>query len=678
MNVSDLARRLKVTPNELLEKLPALGFDIGKRAIKIDDVLADKIFKKWVDEERRERLRKTLVGNAQRGQTQNSSPVQLKEVVLPSVIVVRDLAGKLNLPVTKVIQELMKAGILASQNERLDFETAAIISEELGFKATVEETKSEDSVELVQAMDRVKEIMESEVTDKLEPRPPVIVVMGHVDHGKTRLLDAIRNTHVVDKEAGGITQHIGAYQVERHDRKMTFIDTPGHEAFTVMRSRGAKVADIAILVVAADDGVQPQTKEAYNIINAAKLPFVVALNKIDKPEADPDRVLAQLAELGITTEAWGGNVPLAKVSAKAMTGIDELLDVLLLVADLNTEKVRANPNRLAAGTIIESHLNKGEGPVATVLIQTGSLHRNEHLGIAGAAYGRVRAMRDWTGKQVDEATPGMPVKVLGFKVLPAVGDIFEVPEDPRTLEVKKVKTVHQVASQLSATRTVGTEDSNNTNRKVLNVVLKCDTLGSLEALLGMIEKLQHEDVGVTVIQKGLGNVNENEITRAETAKPSVVYAFNVIPTHQASVLARDKNVDIKQFKIIYELFDDIVARLNVLVPPEVIVTHLGQFETVAIFRTEHARMVVGGKVTEGKILPGEKVRVWRRASPSAEEEPIGEGVIDSLQSGKSTTKEVHAGQECGISFKGKTKIQIGDRLEVYHEEIKARKFEIPR
>lgn len=679
MNVSDLARRLKVTPNELLEKLPALGFDIGMRAIKIDDVLAEKIFKKWVDGERRERLRKTLLGNAQRGQTQGGVPVQLKQVHLPSVIVVRDLAGKLGLPVTKVIQELMKAGILASQNERLDFETAAIIAEELGFKAEPEEVKQEDSLEMVQASDRVKEIMDAEVSEKLIARAPVIVVMGHVDHGKTRLLDAIRNTNIVDKEAGGITQHIGAYQVERKDRAITFIDTPGHEAFTVMRSRGAKIADIAILVVAADDGVQPQTKEAYNIINAAKLPFVVALNKIDKPDADPDRVLAQLAELGITTEAWGGNVPLAKVSAKAGTGIDELLDVLLLVADLNADKIRANPERLAAGTIIESHLDKGEGPVATVLIQTGTLHRNEHLGIAGAAYGRVRAMRNWMGKQVEEATPGMPVKVLGFKVLPAVGDIFEVPQDPSSLEVKKVKSSHQVTSQLSATR--GVSESNTekkANRKVLNVVLKCDTLGSLEALLGMIEKLQHEDVGVEVIQKGLGNVNENEITRAETSQPAVVYAFNVIPTHQAMVLARDKHVDVKQYKIIYELFDDIVARLNVLVPPEIIITHLGEFEAVAIFRTEHARMVVGGKVTEGKLLPNEKVRVWRRPAPGAEEEPIGEGMIDSLQSGKSTAKDVHAGQECGISFKGKTKIQVGDRLEVYHEEIKARKFEVPR
>jgi len=678
MNVTDLARRLKVTPNELLTKLPILGFDIGKRAIKIDDVLADKIFKKWIDEERRERLRKALLVGSQRGGANSGPPVQLKDVKLPAVIVVRDLAGKLNLPVTKVIQELMKAGILASQNERLDFETAAIISEELGFKALPEDAKNEDSLEMVQASDRVKEIMDSATEGELQIRPPVIVVMGHVDHGKTRLLDAIRNTNVVDKEAGGITQHIGAYQVVRKDHPLTFIDTPGHEAFTVMRSRGAKIADIAILVVAADDGVQPQTKEAYNIINAAKLPFVVALNKIDKPEADPDRVLAQLAELGITTEAWGGPIPLAKVSAKANIGIDELLDVLIFTSELHADKIRANPDRLAAGTIIESHLDKGEGPVATVLIQAGTLKRNQHLGITGAAYGRVRAMRDWTGKQVDEATPGMPVKVLGFKVLPAVGDIFEVPVDPKLLEVKKVKTVHQVASQLSATKGAVVETEESKNRKVLNVVLKCDTLGSLEALLGMIEKLQHEDVGVTVIQKGLGNVNEGDVTRAETAQPSVVYSFSVVPTRQASVLARDKGVEIKEYKIIYELFDDIVARLNVLVPPEVIITPLGSFEVVAIFRTEPGRMVVGGKVMQGKVISGEKIRVWRRPSEGADEEPVGEGIVDTLQTGKQTVKEAAGGQECGISFKGKTKILPGDRFEVYHEEIKERKFQVPR
>lgn len=671
MNVSDLARRLKTTPHELLEKLPGMGFHVGMRAIKIDDVLGEKIFKKWIENERRARLRASLLAESSHGR-EGAAPVEKKDVLLPAVIVVRELAGRLNLPVTKVIQELMKAGILASQNERLDFETAAIIAEELGFRATREEAKKEDAIETVQALDRVHEVMSGEAEENLSPRPPVVVVMGHVDHGKTRTLDAIRATNVMAGEAGGITQHIGAYQVVKKDRNLTFIDTPGHEAFTVMRSRGAKVADIAILVVAVDDGVQPQTKEAINIIQAAKLPFIVALNKIDKPEADPDRVLAQLAEAGVTTEAWGGNVPVAKISAKTGQGIDELLDLVLLVADMNADKIRANPGRHAIGTVIEAHVDKGEGPVGTVLVQSGTLHRNDYLGIAGAAYGRVRSMRDWTGKQTDEATPGMPVKILGFKVAPAVGDILEVPEDPKSLEVKKMKTTHQVATQFTAMKMAPVEGEEAPTMKTLNVVLKCDTLGSLEALLGMFEKIRHADVGVEVIQKGLGNVNEGDITRAENSQPAVVYAFNVVVMPQAAMLARDKGVDVKEYKIIYELFDNVVERLNVLVPPEVIVTPLGNFETVAIFRTEPGRMVVGGKVKDGKIVSGAKARVWRG------EEPIGAGAVDSLQAGKQTVKDVHAGQECGISFKGKVKLQPGDRLEIYNEEVKERKIVLGR
>lgn len=671
MNVSDLSRRLRVTPHELLQKLPELGFDIGARAIKIDDVMGEKIARKWIENERRERLRDSLLAASGRPTTADGKAIELKELTLPSFIIVRDFAGRLDLPVTKVIQQLMKAGILATQNERLDFDTASIIAEELGFKATPEANKDENVVESVQAGDRVKEILENEKSEDSVARPPIVVVMGHVDHGKTKTLDAIRSTNVMGGEAGGITQHIGAYQVVKKDRNITFIDTPGHEAFTVMRSRGAKVADIAILVVAADDGVQPQTKEAINIIQAAKLPFIVALNKIDKADADPDRVLAQLAENNVTTEAWGGKVPLVKISAKTGQGIDELLDMILLVADLNADKIVANPNRHAAGTIIEAHVDKGEGPVATVLVQTGTLKRNDHLGIAGAAYGRVRAMRDWNGKTLDDAPPGTPVKILGFKVAPAVGDILEVPEDPKTLEVKKVKTSHQVASQMTATKVVSDEEQTN-KKKTLNVVLKCDVLGSLEALLGMFEKIRHDDVGVEVIQKGLGNVTEGDITRAENSQPSVVYGFNVVPTPQAASLARDKNVELKEFKIIYDLFDDVVEKLNAMVPPEVIVTPLGNFETVAVFRTESGRMVVGGKVSDGKIVAGEKTRVWRGA------EPIGEGIIESVQSGKQAVKEVHGGQECGLAYKGKAKLQPGDRLEVYHEEVKDRKVVVQR
>ncbi|MEN9558203.1 MAG: hypothetical protein RL141_572 [Candidatus Parcubacteria bacterium] len=676
MNVSEVARRLRITPNELLDKLPGLGFSVGARAVKIDDVVAEKIVRKWIENERRERARASLMRSSIVRPGEVEAPK--KEILLPGVIVVRDLAGRLRLPVTRVIQELMKAGILASQNERLDFETAAVIASDLGFQATQESEKT-DTGEQEKAQDRMREIMDAETDASLVPRAPVVVVMGHVDHGKTRTLDAIRSTNVVAGEAGGITQHIGAYQTIKKDRAITFIDTPGHEAFTVMRSRGAKVADIAILVVAADDGVQPQTKEAIDIIKAAGLPFVVALNKIDKPDVDVDRVLAQLSDAGVIVEAWGGNVPLAKISAKTGQGIDDLLDVVLLVADVNADKIRANPLRHGVGTVIESHVDKGEGPVATVLVQSGTLRPNDWMGIAGAAYGRVRAMRDWTGKLLKEAPPGTPVKILGFKVAPAMGDILEVPEDPKTLEQKKMKTSHQVADSLTAKKQMPAQgEDEGARKKLFQVVLRTDVLGSLEAILGMLEqKVRDEDVGVEVVQKGLGNVTEADITRAATVMATeglskVVYAFNVVPGPQVAELARDKGVEIRSFKIIYELFDDVVAELNKLLKPEVVITELGTFQTIAIFRTEPQRMVVGGRITTGKIRGGEKARAWRG------EEPLGMVMVDSVQVGKSAVKEAPAGTECGVSISGKIRLQEGDRLDVFHEDVKERKVHIER
>ncbi len=667
MNVSELARRLRVTPYELLNKLPELGFDIGARAIKVDDRVADQIYKKWVEQARRERLREQLTRQS------TVAPVvgARVEVALPAVMAVRDFAGLLRLPVTRVIQQLMKAGILASQNERLDYTTAAIIADELGFKVKQLEEKNDGWREALEEHDLIKEQMQREVQTDLQVRPPVIVVMGHVDHGKTRTLDAIRKTDVMGGESGGITQHIGAYQVEKNGRALTFIDTPGHEAFTVMRSRGARVADIAVLVVAADDGVQPQTKEAVEIIKAAKLPFVVALNKIDKPEADPNRVMGQLAELGVVVEPWGGAVPLARISAKTGEGIDALLDLLLLVAEMEKERIVSNPKALALGTVIESHLDKGEGPVATVLVQNGTLHRGDWLGVAGSAYGRVRAMRDWNGQAVDAAPPGMPVKVLGFKAAPAMGDIMEVPSDPSALEQKKAKSVQRgVVENLTATKSaVLAQDESAPVKLSLNIILKTDVLGSLEALLGMLEKIQHELVQVKIIQKGLGNVTEADLDRAAATQPSVVYGFNVMIPRAVEIAAREKNVEIKTAKVIYELFDDVVRRLNELLPQEMLVTELGSGEVAAIFRSETSRMVVGVKMKEGKMTTGCKLRVWRG------EEILGEGTAETLQLGKSATKEVNAGQECGISYKGKVKLMIGDRLDAYTEESKTRKVE---
>lgn len=665
MNVTELARRLRVTPQELLAKLPELGFDIGGRAIKVDDRVADQIYKKWLEQARRVRLRDQLVRQQSAGVVTGDGAPRVVE--LPTVIAVRDFAGKLNLPVTRVIQQLMKAGILASQNERIDFMTASIIAEELGFSPKAEDAEAKE-VEAVQDENRMKEVLAQEGAENMKSRPPVVVIMGHVDHGKTKTLDAIRKTHVVEGESGGITQHIGAYQVEKHGRKITFIDTPGHEAFTVMRSRGAKVADIAVLVVAADDGVQPQTKEAADIIKAAKLPFIVALNKMDKPEADPNRVLGQLAEIGVTVEEWGGTVPIAKISAKSGLGIDALLDTILLVADVEQSHIVANPKARAAGTIIESHVDKGEGPVATVVVQNGTLQRNDWLGIDGAAYGRVRSLRDWRGQMVDIAEPGMPVKVLGFKIAPAVGDVLEVPENPRDLEQKKMKTSRQVAETLTATHTQANNEEAS-QKKTLHVILKTDVLGSLEALLGMFEKIRHELVAIQVIQKGLGNLTDADIERAAGSEPSVVYGFNVMMPTAVEAQAREKGVAVHTYKIIYELFDDAVARLNALLPQEVLVIEHGKAEVAAIFRTESGKMIVGVRVKEGKLVTGAKVRVWRGG------ELIGDGLLETLQSGKTTVKELPAGTEGGTLYKGKIKLQAGDRLEAYTEEMKAHKIE---
>lgn len=679
MNVTELARRLRISPQELLAKLPELGFDVGARAIKVDDRVAQQIYRKWIDNARRERMREQML------RSQAIMPAgadgERREVILPSVITVRDFAGLLGLPITRVIQQLMRAGILASQNERIDYTTAAIIAEELGYQAR-EETQTGEEQEVIQEENRIRQLLGQEQSSGLVVRAPVVVVMGHVDHGKTRTLDAIRKTNVMEGESGGITQHIGAYQVEvmpkegvlpdQSPRKLTFIDTPGHEAFTVMRSRGAKVADIAVLVVAADDGVQPQTKEAYDIIKAAKLPFIVAMNKMDKPEADPNRVMGQLAEIGITVDAWGGKILLARISAKTGEGIEGLLEMILLVAELERDRIVANPDALAAGTVIEAHVDKGEGPVATVIVQNGTLRRNDWLGIAGAAYGRVRALRNWKGNIIQEALPGTPVKILGFKVAPAVGDILEVPADPHVLEVKKVKTSMQVAEGFSSVKAVQTEEEAAVKKIVLKIVLKTDVLGSLEALLGMLEKIHHELVGVEVIQKGLGNITDTDIERAASTHPSVVFGFNVMQPTAIEILAREKGVDVKMYKVIYDLFDDVVVRLNALLPQEMIMTEWGKAEVIAIFRTEPGKMIVGARIKEGKLLAGCKVRVWRN------EELIGDGTVESIQAGKSPVKEAAAGQECGLSFQGKIKLMAGDRFEAYTEESKTRKIEIMR
>ncbi|HAU66658.1 MAG: Translation initiation factor IF-2 [Candidatus Uhrbacteria bacterium GW2011_GWF2_39_13] len=662
MNITELARRLRVHPEELRNKLPELGFSVGKKAIKIDTRQAQNITEAWNEMRRKERLAEKVQQQKTLTSRRDIPDSERQSILLPSVMTVRDFASVLNMPVPRVMQELMRNGILAVINERIDFDTASILAEDLGFKAQKEEGNKETDTE---GVDKIRNRAQTEDPEHLQRRPPVIVVMGHVDHGKTKLLDAIRQTNVIDTEAGGITQHIGAYQVERKGKQLTFIDTPGHEAFTVMRSRGAKVADIAILVVAVDDGVQPQTKEAIDIIKSAHLPFVVALNKIDREGANIDKVKTQLSELDVIPEDWGGKIVMVPLSAKTGQHVEELLDVLLIVEEMEKEHIVANPNARAIGTVIESNLNPGTGPVATVLVQSGTLRVGDDLGVRSLHYGRVRAMQNWKGEDLKESTPSTPAKIIGWKLAPTVGDVMEVPVD-----VKELKKIKSTDFSLKATEEVASikhitkeseEGQEDVAKQVVNLIIRADVLGSLEAILGMFDKIQHPQVGVKVIQKGLGNITDADINTAE-ASHAIVIGFNVRPGGGAEELARDKSVDLRQYKIIYKLFEDVIEELKKRLPSETVIEEQGRFEVLKNFKKTDHGWIVGGRVKGEKITRGAKLRISRNG------EYVGEGSIESLQLGRSELKEAHAGQEIGMSYKGKTKPEEGDFFEVYTED----------
>jgi translation initiation factor IF-2 len=670
MNVSELARSLGVhPPQRLLSILPEFGFDVGARAVKIDDRVAEQIKKEW-------RRIKFVLENREKAEREKQKELekQLRQssgvsIEIPQRLTVREFADRLEMPVNKLILELMKNGILANQNENIDHDTAVIVAEELGYKVSAEvQTNQADEVNAhVQSLDEMLG------GDMVEKRAPVIVVMGHVDHGKTTLLDTIRSANVVSGEAGGITQHIGAYQVIWEDpktdekRALTFIDTPGHEAFTVMRSRGAKVADIAILVVAADDGIKPQTLEAVNIIKAAKLPHVVAINKIDKPGADPERVRSELSQHGLIPDTWGGDVPMIEISAKQKLNIDKLLDSLLIVADLNQDKIKANPDRDAAGTVIEAKVDKGEGAVVTLLVQTGTLKVNDPLVVNGEIYGKVRALKNYRGEMVKEAGPSMPVRILGFKIAPRVGDVLDVSKagGAQIVDVKN-KRVQQTGAEQQAVSAVSSNEEEE-GKKVLNVIVKADTLGSLEAIIGSLERIKNEEARVKIVGKGLGNIMADDVTLAATTG-AILFAFSVTTTPIAQQMIQENRVNYEEHRIIYDLIDKVKLELEKMLNPELITTELGNFKVIQIFRTAKSTMVVGGRVESGKLFTDAKVRVKR------EGEIIGLGKITKLQSGKQEAKEVPAGSECGVEYNGKLKLEEGDILEAYKEEKKEKKL----
>lgn len=674
MNVSELARQLQIHPKDLMQILPTYGFDIGAKAVKVDDRVAERIKRQWrfIKKDLEEKKRREAEERKKKERELRRETGQM--VMLPSVITVRAFAEKLNLSVTQIITELMKNGILANQNQNIDYDTAAILADELGFTVQREEVKTNDTAKEVERSEALEGALAKSANRTA--RAPVIVVMGHVDHGKTTLLDTIRKTNVTAGESGGITQHIGAYQTiwkdpkNKSERALTFIDTPGHEAFTVMRSRGAKVADIAILVVAADDGVKPQTEEVIQIIRAAKLPFVVAINKIDKDGADVQRVKTELSQRDILPEDWGGNVPMVEISAKGKLNIDKLLDVLLLVADMNQETIQADITLPAVGTIIESHIDKNTGPIASILVQAGTLKKNDALVVNGEIYGKVRAMRDYLGAEITEAGPSVPVQIIGFKVAPEVGDVLDVGSAATATMVNvKQKKSEQTAAQQQrvVAKTEVDEDDETTKKKTLNLVIKADVLGSIEAILGLLEKIKHDEVGVKVIGRGLGNITEDDVSKAQAGQGTVV-GFHVNLTPIAQQLIQEKEVPWQRFEIIYDLVNWVKNELEKMLVVEKIVTEVGILKVLAIFRTDKNAMTIGGRVETGRARKDILARVKRSG------EIIGEGKIVSCYSGKQEVKEVPSGSECGVRFEGKVKIEVGDVLELYSVESKARKI----
>ena len=578
--------------------------------------------------------------------------IRPKHIKVGETITVKELASKMTYPVTDVIKKLMLLGTMATINQELDFETASLIAEEFGI--AVEELPPEvDLTEIPEFEDDPK---------NLALRPPVVTVMGHVDHGKTSLLDAIRKTSVTSNEAGGITQHIGAYQVMCNGQKIVFLDTPGHEAFTAMRARGAQVTDIAVLVVAADDGVMPQTLEAINHAKAAKVPIVVAINKMDKPGANPDHVKQQLAEHELIPEEWGGTTIMVPVSAKKKEGINDLLEMILLVAEV--QELKANANREARGVVIEARLDKGRGPVASVLVQNGTLHIGDFI-IAGTACGKVRAMINDRGEKVKKAGPSMPVEILGLADVPEAGDELAALDEKLAKTIAE-KRIEKQRNELMRSKKVSLDDLfnqiNEGDIKELNILIKADVQGSVEAvsssLLGLNKN--ESEVRVSIVHSGVGAVTESDVMLASAAN-ALIIAFNVRPDANARKLADTEKIDIHTYRVIYEAIDDIQAAMKGMLAPKYKEVIQGKVEIRQVMKFSKA-LVAGSYVLEGKVCNNSKIRIIR------DNIVLYEGQIESLRSFKDDVKEVATGYECGITIDNYRDFKEGDILEVYDME----------
>ena len=630
--VDQLAKELKISNEELINKLKAFDIEVTSE----EDVLEGEEF-----ELAYEMIKEEVI--AERGNV----------ISLSGKITVQDLANEMGKTVSEVIKELMMMGTMATINQEISFEIASLVATKFGFElTTADDSETEDEIEKLMEIEEDKE-------EDLKPRPPVVTVMGHVDHGKTSLLDAIRKTNVTKGEAGGITQHIGASEVKINGQKIVFLDTPGHEAFTSMRARGAQVTDIAILVVAADDGIMPQTVEAINHAKAAEVPLIVAINKIDKDGANPDRVKQELSKHGLLVEDWGGDVIAVPVSAKKNIGIDHLLEMVLLVAEM--EELKANPDKRAVGTVIEAQLDKGRGPVATVLVQGGTLRVGDPI-VAGVASGKVRAMINSKGKRVKVAGPSTAVEILGLSDVPQGGDQFvEVPSDKVARSIAEKRQQQQREEMLKSSQRLSLDDlfnQMNDGLKELNIVIKADVQGSVQAVKQSLERLSNDEVQVKAIHGGVGAITETDVLLA-AASNAIIIGFNVRPVSGAESLAEKENVDMRTYTIIYKAIEDIQAAMCGMLDPDIVDEDTGKAEIRETYRISGVGTVAGCYVTNGKIYRNCKARIVRDGII------VHECELAALRRFKDDVKEVAEGYECGMSFVNYNDIKEGDIVEAY-------------
>lgn len=592
-------------------------------------------------------------------QAKIQEPTIIRQIKIGDSVSIKELAEKMSKPAAEIIKRLFMLNIMATINQELDFETASLIADDFGIQVEKIIDKSSEEVLLKEEEDRAED---------LKARPPIVTIMGHVDHGKTSLLDAIRETNVIATEAGGITQHIGAYNVTIAGKKIAFLDTPGHEAFTAMRARGANVTDIAILVVAADDGVMPQTAEAINHAKAANVTIIVAINKIDKPGANPDRVKQELTEYGLLSEDWGGETIMVPVSAKKKEGIDTLLEMILLSSEML--ELKANPNKKAKGTVIEAQLDKGRGPIATILVQEGTLNIGDAF-VVGHTSGRIRAMVDEKGKRLKKAGPSTPVEIIGLSEVPDAGDIFVVMDDEKDArQIAEKRKDKQKQEQQKSTMKVSLEDIfsqiQEGKMKELNIIVKADVQGSVEAVKQSLQKLSNEEVKVKTIHGGVGAISESDVMLA-SASSAIIIGFNVRPQPAAAELAEKDDVDIRLYRVIYNAIDDIEAAMKGMLEPEYKEVVLGHAEIRTIFKVSNVGTIAGCMVTDGKVTRNSSVRLVRNGIV------VHEGTLASLKRFKDDAKEVNAGYECGLNLDKYNNIEEGDIIESFIIEAVPRK-----